>query len=876
MASTLSIASHNHTLPPAPDRAADREAYEALRGLAHRRAGAIPPESLAAHVLSVTEGGDWPVREAAIEAIIRRWGFARRDELVIAKRPSGRALLGLYGTRRKGASTRPYVTSLGSLDPIRASCDCADFVRSSLGVCKHVLVVLDELHKRPDAVSRAVASTTNDRERPCLAWDPVRPLTGAGDWAERVMLLDDPKKSRPRGGALARIGRYFVAAEDGKARLRDTLTERPGERLALMRELREVVVGNRRHPPLVDAEPAILRLLDTEIERLASLHDGPLAARELRRHLRGIKRKLFPYQVEGIERFFHTGRLLLGDDMGLGKTAQAIAACHVLCKSGRAKGGVVLAPASLKSQWLREWQLFCDTPATVVDGNPAERRAIYRKHGRGFLIMSYEQLLRDLDEVRRLGPEVVVLDEAQRIKNWATKTASYVKQLTPRYRLVLTGTPMENRLDELASLVEWVDPLALEPLWRLGPWHTTRVDGGKEISGARHLDTLRARLSGCMLRRLRTEVLKQLPSRTDTRVPVEMTAEQREAHDDLTRPIAQIMARAAKRPLTQSEFLRLMSLLTQQRILCNGMAQRDFDDVWPELGSVSRPSETLLRRLASPKLLELRELLRNLVVEQQRKVVVFSQWRRMLLLCDWATKDVLGEAGARAVHFTGAESQQRRTQNIVDFHDDPRVAVMFATDAGGTGLNLQRAASCCVNLDLPWNPAVLEQRIGRIHRLGQELPIGVYNLVSDQGIEGRIHDIVGAKQALFKGLFDETSDEVTFERAGSFLKRVERLVDPSLVEAVGAQTHVEVEQSIDADEQAAELPSPVEGHAAPVALEPAAAPSGTEQLAALFSRLKIEAHADGGVTIQAPPETATALAALLGGLSRQLQSAARS
>lgn len=111
------------------------------------------------------------------------------------------------------------------------------------------------------------------------------------------------------------------------------------------------------------------------------------------------------------------------------------------------------------------------------------------------------------------------------------------------------------------------------------------------------------------------------------------------------------------------------------------------------------------------------------MVEQRRKVVVFSQWRRMLSLAHWAIGDILQDLGHRAAFFTGNESRKRRTQNVVDFHDNPAVSVLLCTDAGGVGLNLQRAASSCINLELPWNPAVLEQRIARIHRRGQSEPV---------------------------------------------------------------------------------------------------------------------------------------------------------
>ena len=193
----------------------------------------------------------------------------------------------------------------------------------------------------------------------------------------------------------------------------------------------------------------------------------------------------------------------------------------------------------------------------------------------------------------------------------------------------------------------------------------------------------------------------------------------------------------------------------------------------------------MLQGLSAPKLVEFRQLIRQIVLEQGRKVVVFSQWRRMLKLAHWAVGDVLEEEGLRAGFFTGAEGQRRRTQNLVEFHDDPNHRVLFASDAGGVGLNLQKAANCVINLELPWNPAVLEQRIGRVYRLGQPLPIDVFNLVCEQGIESRISAIVGTKQAFFKGLFDGESDSIRFEQSGSFMSRVQKLVDPAAVAVEG-------------------------------------------------------------------------------------------
>jgi SNF2 family DNA or RNA helicase len=192
-----------------------------------------------------------------------------------------------------------------------------------------------------------------------------------------------------------------------------------------------------------------------------------------------------------------------------------------------------VVPASLKPQWAREWRAFTDLDLVTVDGDPDERMRIYRRRANGVLLVNYEQLLRDLPAVHRYAPDLVIVDEAQRIKNWETKTAGVVKRLEPAWRLVLTGTPMENRIEELASIMEWVDEPALEPRWRLPSWHSVRADGSREVIGARNLDTLRTRLAPSMLRRVRSEVLTQLPPRRDQRISVALTEAQGAAHSDL-------------------------------------------------------------------------------------------------------------------------------------------------------------------------------------------------------------------------------------------------------------------------------------------------------------------------------------------------------
>jgi len=740
----------------------DLEAARILTGLARGRFGRIAPERIARHVLQSQAGGDWSVLKAGFDALVRRYGFAQRDALHVAERPA----TGVFGSYRtsgqsKGASghTRPYETALYQLDPLITSCGCPDFVRSSLGLCKHGLVVLELLEQRGELAQKQPAL----QSLPDLRWDYAQPLAGPFD---RLLRL--------RCTPAAKSGGTFSVFHDGRL---------PAGQLDELAARGELLVQLQRLLSDTDlrAEPAVHTLLAEErmrIEQQGALVPQLQAAEA---SLSECKRQLYPYQREGVQRFLERGRLLLADDMGLGKTTQAIAASHALVTAGCVTRVLLIVPTPLKSQWKREWQSTTDVPLWLVEGTPKERKRLYRTTRRGALVVGYEQLLRDLEHVQSYAPELVVLDEAQRIKNWATKSAAYVKSLAPAYRLVLTGTPMENRFDELASIMDFVDDLALEPKWRLVPFHTLTQPGDKVdkvvAAGARNLDVLRARLSSAMLRRTRSTVLDQLPERTDTRVPVEMTEVQRTAHDELSQPIAELSARAERRGFGSGELVRLMQLLTTQRMICNGMAQLRFDVDWPRCKH-AQPTAALLDSLFSPKLSVLRGLIEQLVLEQRRKVVVFSQWRKLLSFSEWAVRDVLAEAGLRALFFTGAESLRAREQAIDEFHEDPTACVLFSSDAGSVGLNLQRAASCVINLELPWNPAVLEQRIARVHRLGQTQPIDVYNLVTEDGIEGRIAKLLEQKQALFSTLFDGTSDEVAFEGQASFVESVKHLVDP--------------------------------------------------------------------------------------------------
>jgi SNF2 family DNA or RNA helicase len=224
----------------------------------------------------------------------------------------------------------------------------------------------------------------------------------------------------------------------------------------------------------LDRENELAEGLDLERQFLSKLRRGqdPLDG--------VLKTKLLPYQERGAIFAACRGRVVLADDMGLGKTVQALAAAELLRRRRGIARVLVVAPASVKYQWKAEIEKFTDLPAQVIDGLLPHRRELYASP-KFFNLSSYELVLKDVRYMHELAPDLIILDEAQRIRNWATATARTIKQLKSRYAFVLTGTPLENKLEELFSVVEFIDGRRLGPAFRFLHEHRTEDETGRLI-----------------------------------------------------------------------------------------------------------------------------------------------------------------------------------------------------------------------------------------------------------------------------------------------------------------------------------------------------------------------------------------------------------
>ena len=479
-----------------------------------------------------------------------------------------------------------------------------------------------------------------------------------------------------------------------------------------------------------DAEELIqLRLAQQRLQAVTAEIRRDPAKHPLRTSL--LRTPLLSYQLDGIAFAAGAGRAILADDMGLGKTIQGVGTAELLAREAGIRKVLIVCPATLKSQWRSEIERFCDRPVQLIGGPAAERSDQYGNDA-FFTVCNYEQVLRDILSIERANWDLIILDEGQRIKNWESKTSRVIKSLRSRFALVLSGTPLENRLDDLYSIVQFVDDRRLGPGFRFFNKHRVVDERGK-VLGYKNLGELRENLRPILLRRTRDSVRLELPPRTMEIVRIPPSAEQKDLHDGHMQAAAAI---ASKKFLTEMDLLRLQKEL----LMCRMSADSTF------LVDKTLPAH-------STKLDYLEILFDQLFAEEEPKTVLFSEWTTMLDLIE----PLLKKRKIGFVRLDGSVPQKKRQELVDRFQNDPACKLFLTTNAGSTGLNLQ-SASTVINVDLPWNPAILEQRIARAHRMGQRQPVQVFVLVTEQTIEENLLATIAAKKDLALAALDADSE----------------------------------------------------------------------------------------------------------------------
>ena len=475
-----------------------------------------------------------------------------------------------------------------------------------------------------------------------------------------------------------------------------------------------------------------------------------------------IKAELFPYQKEGVEFTLFKKVAIIADEMGLGKTLQAITAAVLKKQIFGFEKVLVVCPATLKSQWKKEIEAFTTEKALIISGTPKDRESQYLDDNYFFFIVNYETILRDSLAINKAGMDFLILDEAQRIKNYETKTSSSIKRLQARHTLVITGTPIENRLIDIFSIISVLDPYFFGPLWEFSYQHCLfDPEKANKINGYYNLQALNERLKDLLLRREKRNVLDQLPNLQQINIPVELAPEQAEYHASYAKGIASILQ---KKFLTAYDMQKMQLLLCKMRMVCDSTYLVD--------------EETNI----SPKMEELKDILFEQfdLANTNRKVIIFSEWVKVHKLIG----QMLRQNKIGFVELSGKVPVKLRGDLIKKFANTPECKIFLSTEAGGAGLNLQMADTL-INFELPWNPAKKNQRIGRIDRLGQRSSnLTIYNLISRNSIEQQIAAGLLVKQNLFEGVLDSGSktDYVDFSSKGrsQFIDQLEAFLNQPL------------------------------------------------------------------------------------------------
>ena len=628
-------------------------------------------------------------------------------------------------------NNREYCVTLH--DPLNGTghCTCPDYLTSGLGTCKHIHFLVSSLSSEPDFNKKCLREKFPFID---IYWNSI--LDGPGLFSEGSY------KRMPELKIL--LNQYFKS--NGEYRHKD-LTQ-------IMTLLNDVDNDKR-----IRIRENLLQRIDREL-KLQQFNELP--NRDIPDF--HLKTDLYPYQKEGVAFSLYRPGVLIGDEMGLGKTLQAISLGILKKKLFGFSKILVVTLASLKEQWKREIENFTDETAIIVEGNPSQRKTIYYTDKSLFKITNYEAVLRDVTILSRFNPDMIILDEAQRIKNFSTKTADAVKRLPKKHALVLTGTPLENKLEDVYSIVQFLDPFMLTPLWKFASDHFLIPKKKKSsVAGYKNLEMLNKKLKRIVIRRKKEDVLKDLPNEIVNNYYIDLNDEQSEIHSGYARILIPIIN---KKYLTPVDIRRIQVLLLRMRMVCDSTYLID--------------RETHI----SPKLKELEGIIDELVVENKRKMVIFSEWTTMTFLI----ARMLSDMNISFVELSGKVPVKKRQALIDEFTHNPDCRVFLSTDAGGTGLNLQ-AADCVVNFELPWNPAKLNQRVGRVNRIGQKSQgINVINLIAKHSIEEKIFAGIQLKTDLFKGVFDDGPDTVEFsrEKRNEMLNRLRQMMgeepEPEIIE----------------------------------------------------------------------------------------------
>ena len=413
----------------------------------------------------------------------------------------------------------------------------------------------------------------------------------------------------------------------------------------------------------------------------------------------------------------------LADDMGLGKTVQALAFLVDRAENGPA---LVVAPTSVCRNWIAETEKFAPTLKPILFGE-GDRQAMIEQAGAGDLIITtYDLMTRESDTFSKKKFNTIILDEAQAIKNRSTKRSETAMLLQADFKMVMTGTPVENHLGELWNLFQFINPGFLGSIERFNEKFSIPIE---KYGDAARRNQLKNLVQPFILRRKKDQVLKELPEKTEITLSVDLTPEERAFYEALRRKALASLENNADLEGGKKHLQILAEISRLRRAACHPRLVDDNADF-----------------IESSKLRMFGEVVDELL-ENGHKALVFSQFVTHLAIL----REYLDGKNIRYQYLDGSTPMQKRQDNINAFQKGEGDLFLISLKAGGVGLNLT-AADYVIHMDPWWNPAVEDQATDRAHRIGQEKPVTVYRIVTTNTIEEKIIKMHESKRDLADSL----------------------------------------------------------------------------------------------------------------------------
>lgn len=497
------------------------------------------------------------------------------------------------------------------------------------------------------------------------------------------------------------------------------------------------------------------------------------------------KLELRPFQILGANFLCFTGSCILADAPGLGKSPEAISAAYKMARMGYAKRCLVVTPASLKYQWRLEVEKFFDLDAhgyqyCVVDGTLKQRQTIYDMIREDdsclFTIINYELMRNDIDILKTMAFDIIIADEAHRVANWKTATNEAIRQLNGRLRWALTGTPIQNKPDEIHTLFEWVKPGFLGNLWMFRNRYMIIGDKygqSNMVLGFKNLRELHQKISPYMLRRLKKDVAPELPPLLINTYWIQLTPHQRRIHDTIASDLLDLMKELSKTTVRDDsgEIIeedergaQVMGMFMLLQETCDSLELLVMSGSAMAKKYLPPNPEKIPGFFACPKLQELETVLKEYFVNWESdvppKAVVFSQFERMQqIMLREIPKMKLGISTPHVYKLNGKMNAKDKEASRIQFKQDSSPAIFLATDSGNYGINLEEAA-LLINIDVPWNPAVYDQRNNRIHRLvSKHEALNVADILAQEALDERIMNTIYAKSEVAKTIVESGETE---------------------------------------------------------------------------------------------------------------------